>query len=106
MVFSGRLERKVRFPSSADCRGEIAAWLWKAEVLSQPVDSSVSTAVSRARIRRRTRLARVAVAAAVVTLAISTFLVVRATPSAEPPWYQRLLPQAISGYPVPPPYTP
>ncbi len=101
-----RLERKVRLPSSADCRGEIAAWLWQAEVLSQPADSSVSTAVSRARIRRRTRLARVAVAAAVVTLAISTFLVVKATPSAEPPWYQRLLPQAISGYPVPPPYTP
>ena len=101
-----KLERKILYSSSADCRGEIAAWLWEEDILAEPLDSGVSTAVSHARVRRRVWLSRAAVAATVVAVAISTFLVVRATPRVEPPWYMRLLPPAISGVPVPPPYAP
>ncbi len=101
-----RLERKILYPSSTDCRGEIAAWLWREDILSEPADSGVSTAVSHARLRRRVWLHRAAVAAVVCALIVSTFLVMKLTPSAEPPWYLRMLPPAISGYPVPPPYNP
>ncbi len=101
-----RLERKILYPSSPDCRGEIAAWLWEEDILAEPLDSGVSTAVSHARGRRRFWVSRTAITAAVVAVVISTFLVARATPRLEPPWYMRLLPPAISGYPVPPPYAP
>ena len=101
-----RLERKILYPSSADCQGEIAAWLWREEVLTAPEGFGVSTAVSQARQQRRVWASRAAVAAAVLVIGVGTVLVVHATPHTDPPWYQRILPQAISGYPVPAPYTP
>ena len=101
-----KLERKILYPSSADCQGEIAAWLWREDVLAAPTDFGVSTAVSQARLHRRVWASRAAVAAAVLVLAVGTVLVVRATPHVDPPWYQRILSQPLPGYPVPPPYTP
>ena len=101
-----RLERKILYPSSPDCQGEIAAWLWREDILEAPADSGLSTAVSQARLRRRAWTSRAAAAAAVLVIAVGTVLVVHATPHTDPPWYKRILPQAIYGYPVPPPYTP